>query len=93
MTSLAQEAFAEGVELRDGRGAHDWVYEAACLNNIVGPADQQRLRPGRVPVPAEERDRAGRWRLVLGELDAPELITVRQALALQERSPARIPLP
>jgi hypothetical protein len=82
LTALAQEAFLDGVELRDGRGALDWVYESARLDGIVDGADQERLHPERVTMPKEERDRDGRWRLVLGELDGPEVITVRRALGL-----------
>lgn len=82
MTALAQEVFLEGAELRDGHGAYDWVSEAASLDDIVRPADLQRLRPERVPVAAAERDGAGRWRVVLGELDGPALITVSEALGL-----------
>lgn len=70
----------------------DLAFETAALDDLVSPADIQRLLPARQPVAATCRDADGRWRLVLEEVGASQVVEVADALPMfqwdDERDPA-----
>lgn len=88
-------------ELRLGHGGEerpleDTVFEDADLEGVLTTSDQQWLTDGLSPVLPAQRDRQGRWRLVLRELarsrsldagDALELLELEDA-DLDEREPS-----
>jgi hypothetical protein len=46
----------------------------------LGPSDLELLQPSRKAIPAEVRDRDGRWREVLNRLNVSEVVGTAQLL-------------
>lgn len=58
------------------------VYEARPLERLVDDGDLARLYPELIPLPRVSRDRHGRWRSVLAELEQATEVSVADALRL-----------
>lgn len=56
--------------------------EEETLNGVLDKQDAQLIRPHHVMLPAQGRDKAGRWREVLGDLEDADLMKVADALNL-----------
>lgn len=58
------------------------VYEAAAVEGLLTAADQVELRPSHTALPSEIRGSGGRWRKVLDDLAASEVVTVTDAVSM-----------
>lgn len=65
-------------------GIDDIIFEDSNLEGIISELDQERLRPGKYPLPSRAKD-AGRWREALLSLGAKDPIGLPDAVALLEQ--------
>jgi hypothetical protein len=66
------------------RRTRDLVYEARPFERILSGDDLVRLHPDLAPLPWPMRDRGGRWRTVLAEIDLAQEVEADDALRLLE---------
>lgn len=69
----------------DEKQLDEIVFEEEGLERVLTVGDQESLAPGLSAVAPENRDRSGRWRRVLVELDRSLQLGVEQAFALLNR--------
>lgn len=74
----------------DPRPLDEIVFEEAELEAVLTESDQELLADGFRAVPSSQRDRRGRWRGVLQELERSRLIEVEDALELLELDDAEL---
>jgi hypothetical protein len=64
------------------RRLNSLAYEAESLDGLLAQKEIVGLRPGLTLLPRSARDRAGRWRAVLGEIGGATLVDVEEGLRL-----------
>ncbi|PHS19332.1 MAG: hypothetical protein COA78_00330 [Blastopirellula sp.] len=67
----------------------DLAYEAEELEDLLTEDDVNLLRPDSVALPRKSRDPSGRWRHVLEELNASDVLSVEDALEVIDGDPNR----
>lgn len=67
----------------------DLAYEAEELEDLLTEDDVNLLRPDSVALPRRSRDPSGRWRRVLEELNASDVLSVEDALEVIDGNPKR----
>jgi hypothetical protein len=84
----AQKRLREDLKIlcgKDEKQLDEIVFEEKTLDRVLTTDDQEHLAPSLAAVAPENRDRAGRWRRVLDELDRSRQLDVEEALALLDR--------
>ncbi|MEH6662467.1 MAG: hypothetical protein V7679_12530 [Parasphingorhabdus sp.] len=73
----------------DPTGLGGLAFEAESLEGLLTEADVETLVPEAIAIPRNARDKAGRWRDVLGELGGAEEVEVYEAIEIIDGDPAR----
>jgi hypothetical protein len=85
MVEMVQDRLRAKLRLpigRTGRRLRDLVYEATPMEGLLSDTDEEALAPGLHALPADLRDRQGRWREVLGEIGESRRLEVSDALGM-----------
>lgn len=82
---VAQRDLARRLRIKIGDAAvsvSKVVYEAASIEGLLTQGDLKELRPGYTPMSQAVRGSGGRWRMVLDDLAASEIVSVVDAVSM-----------